>query len=338
LPDFIIRGKVPRLNRTYKASVIVKLSYQDLGQGIFCIDTFYYRPKLDGFYLVIEGNEAALIDTGTSHVVPAVLELLELQGLQPDQVKYIIPTHVHLDHAGGTGQLMAALPNAEMVIHPVGAQHMIHPEKIIAGTIAVYGEEVFEQRYGSIIPVPASRTIEAEDGFELFLSGRRLRCLHTLGHARHHMCIWDEQSRGLFTGDTFGISYRELDTEQGPFMFLPSTPIDFDPEAWHETLDRLINLNPKQLFLTHFCQVDQPTLRAQSLHEEIDAYVAIAKNAHGEQREQQIKEAMSQYYLERLRAHGSTLSEQKIDEVLGMDIALCAQGVEVWLKRQEKKR
>ncbi|MCW8889818.1 MAG: MBL fold metallo-hydrolase, partial [Sedimenticola sp.] len=118
----------------------MKLSYQDLGQGIFCIDTFYYRPNLDGCYLIREGDEAALIDTGTSHVVPAVMELLKRQGLQPEQVKYIIPTHVHLDHAGGTGQLMAACPNATMVIHPFGAQHMIHPEKIIAGTIAVYGE------------------------------------------------------------------------------------------------------------------------------------------------------------------------------------------------------
>ncbi len=278
-----------------------------------------------------------MIDTGTSHVVPAVLELLALQGLQPEQVKYIIPTHVHLDHAGGTGQLMAALPNAQMVIHPRGAQHMIHPEKIIAGTIAVYGEEVFKERYGSIVPVPAARTIETEDGYELSLAGRKLTCLHTLGHARHHFCVWDEQSRGLFTGDTFGISYRELDTDQGPFMFLPSTPIDFDPEAWHETLDRLTSLNPEQLYLTHFCRVDQPALRAQALHEEIDAYVAIAKGApQGKHRELEIKEGLNRYYRVQLKAHGSTLSDQEIDEVLGMDIDLCAQGLEVWLKRQEK--
>lgn len=316
----------------------VKLSYQDLGHGIFCIDTFYYRPNLDGCYLIREGDEAALIDTGTSHVVPAVMELIALQGLRPEQVKYIIPTHVHLDHAGGTGQLMAALPNAEMIIHPLGAQHMIHPEKIIAGTIAVYGEEIFEQRYGSILPVPEARTIVAEDGFELSLSGRKLKCLHTLGHARHHLCVWDEQSRGIFTGDTFGISYRELDTDQGPFMFLPSTPIDFDPDTWHETLDRLTSLNPEQLYLTHFCRVDQPALRAEKLHEEIDAYVAIAQAASGEQREQQIREQLSHYYQTQLKAHGSTLSSQEIDEVLGMDIALCAQGLDIWMKRQEKQR
>ncbi|WP_428607983.1 MBL fold metallo-hydrolase [Sedimenticola sp.] len=315
----------------------MKLSYQDLGQGIFCIDTFYYRPNLDGCYLIQQGDEAALIDTGTSHVAPAVMELLAIRGLEPEQVKYVIPTHVHLDHAGGTGQLMALLPRAQMVIHPVGARHMNHPEKIIAGTIAVYGEEVFKERYGTILPVPEERTIEADDGFEVALEGRTLRCIHTLGHARHHFCIWDKQSRGLFTGDTFGMSYRELDTEQGPFMILPSTPIDFDPEAWHESLDRLLTLNPTQLFLTHFCQVDQPALRAKALHQEIDDYVAIAQNAGGDQREQQIRDNLTRYYQKKLREHGSTLNDQEIETVLGMDIDLCAQGLDIWLKRREKR-
>ncbi len=316
----------------------MRLSYQDLGQGIYCIDTFYYRPNLDSCYLVQQDGEAALIDTGTSHVAPAVMELLKLRGLEPEQVKYVIPTHVHLDHAGGTGQLMALLPEAQMVIHPLGARHMIHPEKIIAGTIAVYGEAVFKERYGTILPVPEARTIMAEDGFEVSLAGRKLRCIHTPGHARHHFCVWDARSRGLFTGDTFGISYRELDTGQGPFMFLPSTPIDFDPEAWHDSLEHLLNLNPEQLFLTHFCRIDQPALRARALHEEIDDYVAIALNASGEQREQQIREGLTDYYRNRLRQHGSQLSDAEIEQILGMDIMLCAQGLDVWLKRREKQR
>lgn len=316
----------------------MKLSYQDLGQGIYCIDTFYYRPKLDGCYLVRQDGEAALIDTGTSHVAPAVMELLARLDLKPEQVKYVIPTHVHLDHAGGTGQLMALLPEARMVIHPRGARHMNHPEKIVAGTIAVYGEEVFRERYGTILPVPEERTIEAGDGFEVSLAGRKLRCIHTEGHARHHFCVWDEQSRGLFTGDTFGMSYRELDTEQGPFMILPSTPIDFDPEAWHTSLERLLRLQPEQLYLTHFCRIDRPDLRARVLHQEIDDYVAIAQAAHGEQREQQIREELTRYYRRRLREHGSRLSDAEIDEILGMDMELCAQGLEVWLQRCEKQR
>lgn len=141
----------------------MKLSYQDLGHGICCIDSFYYRPNLDGFYLVQQGDEAAVIDSGTSHATPALLELLGRRGLTPEQVKYVIPTHVHLDHAGGTGKLIAACPNAQMVVHPRGAQHMNHPEKIIAGTIAIYGEEAFKAHYGSIIPVPEERTLQADD-------------------------------------------------------------------------------------------------------------------------------------------------------------------------------
>ena len=317
----------------------MKLSYQDLGHGIFCIDTFYCRPELDGCYLVREGNEAALIDTGTSHVVPAVLELLESQGMTPAQVKYVVPTHVHLDHAGGTGALMAALPNAKMVVHPYGARHLIDPKKIIAGTIAVYGEEIFHERYGEIVPVPAERSIEAEDGFEFMLESRVFRCLHTLGHARHHFCVWDETSGGLFTGDTFGISYRELDTEQGAFMFLPSTPIDFDPEAWHASLDRLLNLNPNQLFLTHFCRIDLPARRAADLHAHIDAYAQIARSAEaGPDREQRIVDGLRDYYHQQLTEHGHPQPDQALTEILDMDIALCAQGLEVWLKRQEKAR
>jgi len=317
----------------------VKLSYQDLGQGICCIDTFYYRPNLDGCYLVQEGDQAALIDTGTSHVAPAVMELLEKRGLKPEQVKYIIPTHVHLDHAGGTGQLMQACPEAQMVIHPRGAQHMNHPEKIIAGTVAVYGEEAFEKLYGEILPVPEERTIVAEDNHQVSLNGRTLRCIHTEGHARHHFCVWDEKSRGLFTGDTFGISYRELDTEKGPFMFLPSTPIDFDPEAWHESLHRLIALEPEQLFLTHFCRIDQPRERARMLHREIDDYAAIALAApQGGQREKKIRDGLFRYYVDMLREHGSGLGEADIEQILGMDINLCAQGLEVWLKRREKRQ
>ena len=317
----------------------MKLSYQDLGQGICCIDTFYYRPNLDGCYLVKEGDQAALIDTGTSHVAPAVLELLEKRGLKPEQVKYIIPTHVHLDHAGGTGQLMQACPEAQMVIHPRGAQHMNHPEKIVAGTISVYGEEAFEKLYGEILPVPEERTVVAEDNHQVSLNGRTLRCIHTEGHARHHFCVWDEKSRGLFTGDTFGISYRELDTEKGPFMFLPSTPIDFDPEAWHDSLHRLVTLEPEQLFLTHFCRVDQPRERARVLHQEIDDYATIALAApQGEQRESRIREELFRYYVERLREHGSSLDQGEIEQVLGMDINLCAQGLEVWLKRREKRQ
>ena len=117
-----------------------------------------------------------------------------------------MPTHVHLDHAGGAGTLMQALPSAKLVMHPRGAQHMINPSKLIAGATAVYGAAAVQKMYGDMVAVPESRVIVAEDGFKLDLNGRELEFIHTPGHANHHYSIWDSLSRGFFTGDTFGLS------------------------------------------------------------------------------------------------------------------------------------
>lgn len=314
----------------------MQLTYQELGQGISCIETHYQRPKLACCYLIREGSEAALVDTGTAYTVPNIIELLNRHDLSPEQVKYVIPTHVHLDHAGGAGQLMALLPNAQLVIHPYGARHMINPEKLIAGTIAVYGEEQFRRDYGEILAIPEERVLLAEDGFSITLEGRRLVCLETLGHARHHIALWDEQSKGFFTGDTFGIAYPELDTDRGHFALLPSTPIDFDPTAWHQTLERLLSYQPERLYLTHYCAVNTPGQMADDLHQLIDLYVEVALNCDRDNCYQSISEQLKAHYMDRLKAHGCILEVSEIEALLDMDIGLCAQGLEVWLKRQEK--
>ena len=212
--------------------------FDDLGDGILCIDTGLYRHGLAACYLIRERERLALVDTGTAHTVPRLLELIAARGLSPEQVKYVIPTHVHLDHAGGAGALMAACPNARLVIHPKGVTHMIDPAKLTAGASAVYGEEAFARDFGELIPIEGERVIPATDGMELDLAGRSLTFIDTPGHANHHGCLFDTRGRGFFTGDTFGISYRELDTENGPFLFAPTTPVAFDPEAWLESVKK----------------------------------------------------------------------------------------------------
>ena len=315
----------------------MKLSYSDLGRGVTCIETHYQRPGLASCYLLQEGDAAALIDTGTAYTAPFIMQLLRLRGVQPRQVKYVIPTHVHLDHAGGTGQLMQHLPQAKLVVHPQGARHLIDPAKLTAGASAVYGEEKFVQDFGELIPVAAQRVMEAPDGLVLDLNGRKLRCLDTPGHARHHLCLWDEQSRGFFTGDTFGLAYKELYTGKGPFLMLPSTPVQFDPDAWHLTLDQLMGYEPERMYLTHYCGLERPTDLVSVLHREIDAYVEIALASEATERHATIYASLRNYYLEGLREHGCTLSEQEIDHLLELDLELCAQGLVVWLQRREKK-
>jgi glyoxylase-like metal-dependent hydrolase (beta-lactamase superfamily II) len=312
--------------------------FHELAHQITCIDTEYQRPGLAACYLVESDGEAAFIDTGTSNTVPQLMSVLEAKGIAPGQVKYVIPTHVHLDHAGGVGALMEKLPDASLVIHPYGARHMIDPTKLSAGAKAVYGEEKFCADFGELVAVDESRVIEAPDGFRVRLGTRELRCLDTPGHARHHICIYDEQSRGIFTGDTFGLSYREFDTEQGPFILATTTPIQFDPEAWHDTLDRLMALSPEVIYLTHYCEVREPDRLVGQLRESLDRFTTIALSADaepGEARINQMRTALLHWLVANLERHGCAQSPREIEQLMAMDLELDAQGMEVWLQKRE---
>lgn len=291
------------------------------------------QPGLAASYLVRSGERAAFIETGTALGVPRLLETLERKGIDRAQVDYVIPTHVHLDHAGGAGTLMRALPNARLVAHPRGARHMIDPTRLWAGASQVYGEQAMRRNYGELVPVPADRVIEAADGFVLDLAGRQLLFLDTPGHARHHFCVFDERSAGFFTGDTFGMSLRTFDTARGPFIYLPSAPVQFDPEAWHRTLARLLAFSPHCMYLTHFGRVEEVQSLAAELDREIDAYTALARAMPVDVADpgEYLRAVLREHLLQRLREHGCELSEQAILGRIGMDVEINAQGLAVWL-------
>lgn len=244
--------------------------------GIFLIDTGYQRPGFDAAYLIVEKDSAAFVDTGTAHNVPRLLAALDQAGVAREAVEYVCVTHVHLDHAGGAGALLRALPQARLVAHPRGAAHLVDPTRLIESATAVYGEERFRREYGRIDPVDATRVIEAVDGLRLALKGRELSFMDTPGHARHHYCVYDGASAGLFTGDTFGLAYPEFSSERGAFVFPTTTPVQFDPDAWWVSLSRLMALKPRHAYLTHFGRVDDLESRAQELARRIDDCVGIA--------------------------------------------------------------
>ncbi len=183
--------------------------------GIDLIDTGFQRPQFDASYLLIDAQRAAFIDTGTNTSVPRLLATLSARGLGPEAVDWVIVTHVHLDHAGGVGQLMQHLPHARLLVHPRGAPHLIDPTRLIAGAQAVYGEQAVTRAYGTLVGVASERVTQSHDGMTLQLGTRILQLFDTPGHARHHHCIWDARSQSIFTGDTFGLSYPELDTPKG---------------------------------------------------------------------------------------------------------------------------
>lgn len=306
------------------------------GKGIYLIDSGYVRSGLAAIYLVVENGRAALVETGCNDSMPRVLVALDSLGISPDCIDYVIPTHVHLDHAGGAGAMMQAFPNACLVVHPRGARHMIDPSKLIAGTIGVYGEEATRRLYGDILPIDAIRVIEAADGQVLDLAGRKLLCLDVQGHAKHHIAIVDEKSGQIFTGDTFGVTYAELDGDKGQFIFPTTTPVQFDPEALHASMDRLMSYKPSAVYPTHFGQLRDVERNAAALHRHIDVFVKIALQAQasGAERHAHIRAELTRYALEEVRAIGCNLPEARILKLLDNDIELNAQGLGVWLDSQ----
>ncbi|MDG2539904.1 MBL fold metallo-hydrolase [Dyella jiangningensis] len=313
-----------------------------MNHGIHTIDTGFVRPHFDAAYLVVENGRGAFIDCGTNHALPRMLDSLRDAGLAPADVDWLILTHVHLDHAGGAGELMAHLPNAKLVVHPRGARHMIDPSQLWAGASAVYGEAVMEKTYGRLRPVPAERVIEATDGHEVNLAGRTLRCLDTPGHARHHLTVFDERANVCFTGDVFGLSYREFDTANGPFILPTTSPVQFDPQALHASIDRLVALKPAAMYLTHYNRVENVERLSHDLHVQIDAMVAIAETMQGDhpgasERHEAMKEALTELYSARAWAHGWQGNRDDLQELIGMDIELNAQGLGVWLDNARKR-
>ncbi|MBI2311921.1 MAG: MBL fold metallo-hydrolase [Betaproteobacteria bacterium] len=308
----------------------------DFDHGISAIDSEYLRPGLDAIHLIVEGSRAAVVDAATTHSVPRVLEALEAKGLSPQNVEFIFLTHVHLDHAGGAGALARALPEARIVVHPRGLRHMADPSKLVAGAAAVYGEEAVRAMYGDIPPVDPARLVEATDGFSASLNGRPFLFLDTPGHARHHNVIWDEHSGCMFTGDIFGMSYRELDVDGREFVFPTSSPSQFDPEAAHASIERIMSYHPRQAFLTHFSRVTQLDRHAAALHRLLDDYVGVARacRSRDETRHRCLAAGMERLLLKRIRAHGCTLPESALLDIIGMDVELNAQGLASWLDGQ----
>ena len=314
---------------------MIDFDVTDHGHGIRAIDTGFFRPKFDASHLIIEHGRAAFVDVGTNHSVPRLLAVLGDNGITPEDVDYVVLTHVHLDHAGGAGLLMQHLPNARVVVHSRGARHMIDPSQLIAGATAVYGAEEIRRSYGDLVPIPAERVDVANDGHVVDLEGRQLLCIDTPGHARHHLCVHDERSHAFFTGDTFGLSYREFDTAHGAFILPTSTPVQFEPDALKASITRMLSFHPRQMFLTHYSRVTDVERLAQDLFVQIDAMVAIANRHRSDaNRHALIANELADLYIGRAAEHGCLLSPGRVRELLEMDVELNTQGLEVWLDKR----
>lgn len=303
------------------------------GDGIYVVDSGFIGANLVAIHLIVEKGRVAIVDTAVNATVPRLLHELAGLGLTVAQVDYVILTHVHLDHAGGAGQQMAAFPSARLVVHPRGARHMIDPSKLVAATYDVYGRDNAISMYGEILPISAERVIEASDQTVIRLAGRELLLLDSPGHARHHICIRDSRTGHIFCGDTFGLSYRQLDSGGRQFIYPTTTPSQFDPDALHRTVDMIAGFNPPALYVTHFGQVRDIPRLAADMHRLIDAQVEIALREKdcGTDRYERIKSGMCQLVATEAAAQGWGLQGDDAIKLLTMDIALNAQGIDIWL-------
>lgn len=310
---------------------------EPLGHGVYAVDTGFQRDRFDAAYLIVERGRAAFVDTGTAYAVPRLLGALAALGLAREAVDFVIPTHVHLDHAGGAGALLRELPAATLWVHPRGARHLIDPAALWAGATAVYGAEAMARSYGEVVPVPAERVRESRDGLTIELGGRPLRFIDTPGHARHHHCVWDEASRGWFTGDTFGLSYREFDVDGRAWLLPTSTPVQFEPEALARSVERLLAADPAWVYLTHYGRIgDVQRLGAQGLALLREMVALGLRLRAAPQRHAALCAALEALYLEGVRAHGCAFAPDEVRALLAIDIELNAQGMAVWLDRERR--
>jgi len=309
---------------------------QEYPGGVYAIDSGFHREQMAACYMLEAETEVAFIEVGTNSSTARLMSTLEQRGWKPEDVRYVIVTHVHLDHAGGAGSLMQLLPNASLLVHPYGARHMLDPAKLEAGARAVYGDELFDQVYGTLIPVEEARVQVMEDESSVTLGNRVLRFIDTPGHARHHFCVHDSQTNGWFTGDTFGLSYREFDTENGAFILPTTTPIQFDPEALKASVRKLATSKPDCMYLTHYGRVEGVQSLAIKMIEAVDVLVGFAELYNNDdQRNAKIVSAMSDWLIQGIKAHGVSLDDAASLSLLHSDIQLNTQGIEFWLDHRK---
>lgn len=228
-----------------------KPEVREIEPGIFLIDQqFLGMPGVIASYLLTDGDDLALIETGPTTCLDAVLNGVRATGHDPEAIRHVLVTHIHLDHAGAAGTLLRHLPHARVYVHPVGAPHLVDPSKLLASAARIYGADM-DRLWGEILPVPADRLQTLEDGAEISVGERHLRALDTPGHASHHLAFHDPESGVVFTGDVAAV--RLAGTS---YVRPPTPPPELDLELWKSSVARLRALDPRRLLLTHFGAFD----------------------------------------------------------------------------------
>jgi glyoxylase-like metal-dependent hydrolase (beta-lactamase superfamily II) len=244
-----------------------------LPAGVTGIDTHMGGQSEITAGFLVRAERPALIETGPARVAGAIAEGVARAGLSPDDLAWIVVTHVHLDHAGGAGDLVRTFPNATVVVHPAGARHLVDPERLLASSARVFGP-LMDTVYGGLTPVEAGRIKAAEDGDTLDLGGRRLEIIHAPGHAKHHVAVFEPDLGALFAGDGVGTLLPSTG------VLRPATPPpDFDRDLAVASLRAFAERRPEHLVLTHFGPITPPADRLAEAEEKLLRWCETAEAA-----------------------------------------------------------
>ena len=299
-----------------------------LENNINLIDSDLIRKNFAGTYIVEDNNEVALIEVSTSHAVPKILKKLRDLNIKKENIKYLFITHIHLDHAGGAGTLLQNLPYTKLIVHPSGAKHIINPTKLIEGANAVYTEEVVKKDYGNIVPVLENNVIQCKD-YQIFKIGNReLTTIFTPGHARHHISIFDNKTKGIFTGDSFGLSYPELNINENRFYQPTTTPTAFEYDKMIDSINKMMKLKPEILYFTHYGYSSNPKDAEIQIKKRLNDYIELIMDSDID-----IEKRLGEYYIKECKNSGINYEKNFILNLFDIDIKLNAMGLKIWKNR-----
>ncbi|MFB6465722.1 MBL fold metallo-hydrolase [Cytobacillus sp. Hz8] len=309
-----------------------------MAEKLFLIDDFDLSMENRTGTYVLKEKELTIIETSASPSIPYILEGLNSLTINPEEIKYIIVTHIHLDHAGGVGLFLQHCPNATVIVHPKGYRHLIDPSRLIAGARVVYGDD-FDRLFNPVLPVPEDRLIQKHDREILHIGENcTLTFYDTPGHANHHFSIHHSGLNGMFTGDTVGISYPQLQKDEVE-LYLPTTsPNQFDPNKMLHSMELFRSKKLQYIYFGHFGSSANPNEVYRQVQYWLKIFIDEGHHAIQEGRTQEEKYALA---FEKIftsikdHLHNKGISDDhEVYEIIALDIKVSSMGLIEYLQKQ----
>lgn len=305
-----------------------------LRDGLGIIDLWYQGvPQVNAAYLFDTGDGFALVETGPASAAEHLLDGIRALGRDPNDLKYVLLTHIHLDHSGGAGTLVERYPAIDIYVHEIGAPHLIDPTKLLNSAGRIYGDQM-DALWGKTLPVPEERVVWLTHGEVLALGERVFDVVYTPGHAGHHVSYVDRDTLIVAAGDVAGVRIPP-----SRHVWPPTPPPDLDVEGWHTSIARMRKVNPEALLLSHFGPVERSAIgpHLDELERHLDEWVAFVaeRAAAGVERDAIVAE-LERVTLEEL--HDEQHIELSESFAIATPYGMSVDGILRYLRKREEQR